>query len=388
MCVLELVDCQPPWTNCCAPGLVTTKVTGGEMHLLERQLAQAEAPIAALARECWAQEPMERPKFSQIVAKLEVLMGVPSAVTVPTDPPIVARPEPPPPPGPDMAGRQFVRSKVERSSAEDRATWEEVQSRVAESLPEYTVDRIERLQNIDLWRHYFLFKFNLEHSTHGGEVNERTLFHWTLPKNFDLITGNDGSGFETRLARQGEYGNGAYFAQHAIYPLVYRTNNYKDSRKALDWSVPQDSGTTIRLLWARVALGKVCDFGPRCASSRGDAAANLAGEPRGLHSDWPMDGHPTRGDRRRPPPLVKPTWVGRPSARADSEGREGRTYDSVSGTEAHLEWTKNPRLVERGAEFGRQFVTFNPWQAYPELVVYLKKKGDERDDTCAIGGSE
>eukprot|EP01047_Picozoa_sp_COSAG01_P071333 COSAG01_NODE_11043_length_2022_cov_1.841394_2_plen_40_part_00 len=37
-------------------------------------------------------------------------------------------------------------------------------------------------------------------------------------------------------------------------------------------------------------------------------------------------------------------------------------------------------MVEREAEFGLQFVTFNPWQAYPELVVFL----EERD----VGGSE
>eukprot|EP01047_Picozoa_sp_COSAG01_P093021 COSAG01_NODE_24251_length_785_cov_1.316327_1_plen_68_part_00 len=60
--------------------------------------------------------------------------------------------------------------------------------------------------------------------------------------------------------------------------------------------------------------------------------------------------------------------------------REGKAYDSVCGTEADLEWTGNQRMVERGAEFGLQFVTFNPWQAYPELVVFLEKR--------EVGGSE
>eukprot|EP01047_Picozoa_sp_COSAG01_P067804 COSAG01_NODE_9650_length_2380_cov_5.391057_1_plen_180_part_10 len=180
------------------------------MHLLEPQLAEAEALIAELARKCWAREPMERPSFPQIVAQLEELMGIATAVT--TAPVITVRPEPPPPPGPPMEGRAFVRCRVDRATDSDRATWREVQARVAESLPEYSVTRIDRLQNLDLWRHYFLFCFDLE--SHG-EANERTLFHWAKPKVLDLISGERGSGFETRLARPGEYGDGTYFAQHA-----------------------------------------------------------------------------------------------------------------------------------------------------------------------------
>eukprot|EP01047_Picozoa_sp_COSAG01_P035821 COSAG01_NODE_2769_length_7102_cov_6.325146_3_plen_390_part_00 len=379
MCLLELVDRKLPWTACCPPALVTAKVTQGEMHLLEPQLAQAEAPIAELARECWAREPMERPSFPQIVTRLQQLMGISNGM--PSDPASepVPRPEPPAPPGPPMQGRAFVRRKVEMSTEQDRETWREVQARVAESLPEYSVTRIDRLQNLDLWRHYFLFCFDLE--SHG-EANERTLFHWAKPEVLDLISGERGSGFETRLARPGEYGDGTYFAQHAIYPLAYRTNGCRVNKRTLDWSVPQEPGTQITLLWARVALGKVCNFGARCASRRGDRAARAAGEPAGLHSDWPMDGHATTGHRRRPPPMIKPTWTGRPTARNDVAGHDGQSYDSVSGTEANLEWTQNPHLVENGAEFGKQFVTFNNWQAYPELVIYLEKTCDD------IGGSE
>ena len=45
-------------------------------------------------------------------------------------------------------------------------------------------------------------------------------------------------------------------------------------------------------------------------------------------------------------------------------------YDSVTGTEADLAWTN----MERGAEIGKQYVTFNHWQAYPELVVSLRRR--------------
>jgi hypothetical protein len=264
-----------------------------------------------------------------------------------------------------------------------------VQARVSESLPEYRVVRIDRLQNLELWRHYFLFCFDLESAAHG--VNERRLFHWAPPEVFEMISGKDGSGFETRLARGGEYGDGAYFAQHAIYPLAYRTNSYRDPKvHSLDWSVPQENGTQISLLWARVALGNVCDFGARCASTRGNRAAKATGKPPGLHGDWPMDvDAKQQGHRRRPPPLNKPAWTGKPRARNDAVGREEGTYNSVSGTEANLEWTNNPRLIEQGERFGRQFVTFSPWQAYPELVVYLEKRDEDAEPQPeVIGGSE
>jgi hypothetical protein len=96
-----------------------------------------------------------------------------------------------------------------------------------------------------------------------------------------------------------------------------------------------------------------------------------------------------QGHRRRPPPLNKPAWTGKPRARNDAVGREEGTYNSVSGTEANLEWTNNPRLIEQGERFGRQFVTFSPWQAYPELVVYLEKRDEDAEPQPeVIGGSE
>jgi hypothetical protein len=95
----------------------------------------------------------------------------------------------------------------------------------------------------------------------------------------------------------------------------------------------------------------------------------------------------SRGRHRRRPPAVDPgRWVD--GRWVDGPGREGRegSYDSVEGTEGNLQWTKggafdaeaavrvpgDPRLAEGGREFGRQLVTFNDWQAYPELLVTLR----------------
>ena len=49
-------------------------------------------------------------------------------------------------------------------------------------------------------------------------------------------------------------------------------------------------------------------------------------------------------------------------------------YDSVTGTEANLEWPPANMEPEQGAKIGKQYVTFNHWQAYPELVVSLRHR--------------
>eukprot|EP01048_Picozoa_sp_COSAG05_P038380 COSAG05_NODE_18451_length_308_cov_0.746411_1_plen_80_part_10 len=65
-------------------------------------------------------------------------------------------------------------------------------------------------------------------------------------------------------------------------------------------------------------------------------------------------------------------------------------YNSVSGTEADLYWVRehveapdrpgqppwfpgSARLLE-SREFGRQYVTFTEWQAYPEIRLRLRLK--------------
>ena len=53
---------------------------------------------------------------------------------------------------------------------------------------------------------------------------------------------------------------------------------------------------------------------------------------------------------------------------------QAASYDSVSGTEGDLEWVKHPMFKGRGHEYGRQYVTFDPCQAYPEFVVTLQRR--------------
>jgi hypothetical protein len=272
--------------------------------------------------------------------------------TVPADPTL------PPPPGPPMPEEvRCCRVKIKRdSTVDDRAVWDKVEARVADSLPDFEVVGIDRVQNQPLWRAYSLFTYNMA-SKLKGDSNEQELFHWSSEATMEKILV---TGFDARLASSGEYGDGAYFALHPAYTAALRS-----LREGKGFEIPTNRGYSTSMLWARVCLGQCKDFGARCASSRGDSAAAKVGMARGLMDEWPFDGgktHQTGGHRRRPPPI---------SAMA---GHEAGMYDSVTGTEANLTWTGSPRLIERGHQFGRQYVTFDPWQAYPELVVHLRRR--------------
>ena len=124
----------------------------------------------------------------------------------------------------------------------------------------------------------------------------------------------------------------------------------------------READATITLLFAKVALGHCKDFGARCRSSRGDAAAAALGVAKGL-SDWGPTDVGRRGESR---------GFSRPPARR--EAGEHELFNSVTGTEGDLAWTENPRLTDCGSEYGRQFITFETSQAYPELILQLGRK--------------
>ena len=111
----------------------------------------------------------------------------------------------PPLPGPAPPAGLKVdkthRSEVKQGTDEDRKVWRTVQAKVAESLPEYRVVGIDRLQNAKLWHQYAFRRHQL--SEIYGNANEKTLFHYSTPQVIRKIVEE---GFETRLAREGEYG--------------------------------------------------------------------------------------------------------------------------------------------------------------------------------------
>jgi hypothetical protein len=118
------------------------------------------------------------------------------------------------------------------------------------------------------------------------------------------------------------------------------------------------SADVVTLIWAKVALGKCKDFGARCRSSLGNDAAEAAGLPPGLRDWGPPIGRRGEGTFKIPPSGCA----------------------SVTGTEGDLKWAAHPRLKERGAELGRQYVTFETRQAYPELVLRLVRRADKTQE--------
>jgi hypothetical protein len=248
--------------------------------------------------------------------------------------------------------RPHVRQDMQQRRHNERAVRARVVQQVALSLPEYEVAQTKWLHNEQLeyefesYRQEFLRKFG---GRSEADLNERELFHWSR-----CIADICANGFEPRFARSGEYGEGAYFAEHAIYSLAY-SKATGQPEEGYPWFVPTEPGTEIELLWARCTLGNCKDFKARCSSHRGHRAAELAHMQPGLVEDWDSN-------RRLPPPLDP------------AKGRRAGMYESVTGTEGDLQWTDSPRLQEKGSIFGRQYVTFDRRQALPVALIRLKAR--------------
>ena len=287
---------------------------------------------------------------------------------------------------------------VQISGQQQPDLWAEMQRRVSESLPDFEVEAIEVVRNKLLWQKYEAFKTTHarnkqhqsfqcgcytctdphQHESWDEHKHEMRLFHYAKPEVVEKIV-RGSSGFGSRL-EDGEYGVGAYFAHHAIYPVAFGNfwlhGDFTHERGAVITINGREVTTgaeRISLLVGRVCLGHCKDFGPRCRSSKGDKYAFEEDVPEGLQADWGVakgaaavgravaEGQMPRVFRRGPP---------------HPEAGDGHLYDSVSGTEARLDWTQNPRLRNEGDRFGRQFVTFEPSQAYPDCVVQLRRRSE------------
>ena len=233
--------------------------------------------------------------------------------------------------------------------------WARLADKVSESLPDFELELVQRVQNKVLWRKYSDFKKQMAEQYGEDVVNERELFHYAKPDVVQKVVKSKTVGFDPRLG-DGEYGAGTYFAEHAIYPVAYGCG-------WLDGDTEQEmrAEPTVALLLAKVALGRCKDFGARCRSERGDAAAAEAGLAPRLKDDWgdPVGRHGAAGFHR-PPPF--------PEAGPDE------FYHSVTGTEGDLQWSRNRRLKASGRQFGRQYVSFETAQAYPELLLHLRRR--------------
>ena len=157
--------------------------------------------------------------------------------------------------------------------------WKRLEGRVALSLPDYTVEGIVRLQNVELWRKFAHYRWQLaqKYLSAHMHVNERELFHYANPETRRVISENSSAGgFDPRVAKEMEYGTGTYFAEHAAYAVSHGQGWLAPSKKSLP-------STAVTLLVAQVVLGDSSkDFGPRCMLDHGDRAADQANILRGL----------------------------------------------------------------------------------------------------------
>jgi len=205
--------------------------------------------------------------------------------------------------------------------------WSRIGDRVSESLPNFRVVRMRRIQHKPLWRLYQTGKLLL--ATRLGrpysealDLNEKELFHGT--HNPDPIFDEAGGGFDFRICRGGAYGKGAYFAQHAAYPVFVHPRAAKQNG-------------AYELFVARVALGTPRDYKNAC-----------------------------KGDLIRPP--------------IESDGKNKKAlYDSATGTEGNLRWFKHhdpeiqAKIRNSGSFYGKQYIVYANNQSYPSLLVEIQQ---------------
>ncbi|XP_054032652.1 protein mono-ADP-ribosyltransferase PARP14 [Dryobates pubescens] len=118
-----------------------------------------------------------------------------------------------------------------------------VQKKFKRTCPNYTITKIERIQNPFLWQTYQIKKISLC-KKNRNQNNEKLLFHGTPSSSLSMINYN---GFNRGFAGKNgaSIGNGTYFAVDASY----------SAQKT--WSTPDVDGKRYMYL-ARVLTGKYC----------------------------------------------------------------------------------------------------------------------------------
>uniref|UniRef100_A0A8B9GIL0 Poly [ADP-ribose] polymerase n=1 Tax=Amazona collaria TaxID=241587 RepID=A0A8B9GIL0_9PSIT len=93
--------------------------------------------------------------------------------------------------------------------------YRDVQKRFLETCQSFKIEKIERVQNLYLWKAYQIKKSEMDNKN-GNKNNERCLFHGTSKNSLTLI--NNG-GFNRSYAgmHAAHFGNGTYFAIKASY---------------------------------------------------------------------------------------------------------------------------------------------------------------------------
>ncbi|XP_042366862.1 protein mono-ADP-ribosyltransferase PARP11 [Plectropomus leopardus] len=122
-----------------------------------------------------------------------------------------------------------------------------------DGLLDKSIISISRIQNLDLWEIYCLKKKQLMRIQGVKEIQERRLFHGTNMENVDSICKYN---FDLRLAGQGVYGQGIYFAMHATYADRYSMHSM-DPLLLYGGETRSAPGEFTKIIFlARVMIGK------------------------------------------------------------------------------------------------------------------------------------
>ena len=133
----------------------------------------------------------------------------------------------------------FATFKIQRGTGE----WDHVQGLIQATVPNALIQSVERIQNLWLWEKYAFAKHRLSKKNHG-DVNEKDLFHGTSSISPEKVLKSE-HGFDFRKARQGLWGEGAYFAVNASYS---------------GGSYAYHKGNQIQIILAKVLTGDTCHF--------------------------------------------------------------------------------------------------------------------------------
>ncbi|CAL8405327.1 unnamed protein product [Arctogadus glacialis] len=101
--------------------------------------------------------------------------------------------------------------------------YKEVEALFRQTMTDFDIVKIERIQNKSLWDHFQLQREQMKTKNGGRCVAERKLFHGTDSKYIDAICC---SNFDWRICgtHGTAYGNGSYFARDASYSHNYTGN--------------------------------------------------------------------------------------------------------------------------------------------------------------------
>jgi hypothetical protein len=108
--------------------------------------------------------------------------------------------------------------------------WQEVASKMRETMPTAVLHSIHRIQNPDLFSYYTMRKARLE-KTLGATPTEVEVWHGSANTDPRLIYEDQQDGFMTQYSSKGMWGSGIYFAENASYSNTYAFSSKEDKKR-------------------------------------------------------------------------------------------------------------------------------------------------------------